>query len=64
MPESADVSHHPFQDEMDELVDCVLNGRETSINVFDAQKTMEVCIAADRSAGAGGIPVALPLIPH
>jgi len=61
-PESADVSHHPFQDEMNELVDCVLNGRETSINVFDAQKTMEACIAADRSADAGGAPIALPLI--
>ena len=31
MPDSADVSHHPFQAEMDELVACVLEGRETSI---------------------------------
>jgi predicted dehydrogenase len=62
MPGSADVSHHPFQAEMDELVSCVLEGRETSLDVFDAQKTMEVCLAADRSAGAGGRPVALPLI--
>ena len=29
---------------------------------FDAQKTMEVCLAADRSAERGGEPVALPLI--
>jgi predicted dehydrogenase len=62
MPGSADVSHHPFQDEIDELVACVLDGRETSISVFDAQKTMEVCIAADRSAELGGEPVRLPLI--
>ena len=62
MPESADVSHHPFQGEMDELVECVIAGRETSINVFDAQKTMEFCLAADRSASQGGAPVALPLI--
>jgi hypothetical protein len=62
MPESADVSHHPFQDEMDELVRCVLEGRETSISVFEAQKTMEVCLAADRSAELGGQPVTLPLI--
>jgi predicted dehydrogenase len=61
MPDSADVSHHPFQAEIDELVACVLEGRETSINVFDAQKTMEVCLAADRSAELGGTPVALPL---
>jgi predicted dehydrogenase len=62
MPGSADVSHHPFQAEIDELVDCILGGRETTINVFDAQKTMEVCLAADQSAAQGGRPVALPLI--
>ena len=62
MPDSVDVSHHPFQAEMDEFVDCVLSGRETSISVFDAQRTMEVCLAADRSAELGGQPVALPLI--
>jgi predicted dehydrogenase len=64
MPGSADVSHHPFQDEIDELVACVLENRQTSISVFDAQKTMEVCLAADRSAELGGPPVALPLIPE
>ena len=62
MPESADVSHHPFQAEMDELVACILEGRETSINVFDAQKTMEICIASDQSGAQGGKPVALPLL--
>ena len=62
MPGSADVSHHPFQAEMDELVNCVLENREAMLNVFDAQKTMEVCLAADRSASLGGAPVALPLI--
>jgi predicted dehydrogenase len=59
MPDSADVSHHPFQDEINELVACVLEGRETSISVFDAQKTMEICLAADRSAELGGQPVKL-----
>jgi predicted dehydrogenase len=62
MPGSADVSHHPFQAEMDELVACVLEKRETSISVFDAQKTMEICLAADRSAERGGVPVTLPLV--
>ena len=62
MPGSADVSHHPFQAEMDEIVDCVLQGRDSSIDVFDAQKTMEVCLAADSSAERGGAPVSLPLI--
>jgi len=62
MPETADVSHHPFQAEMDELVTCVLEDRETSISVFDAQRTMEVCLAADRSAELEGQLVKLPLI--
>jgi predicted dehydrogenase len=62
MPDSVDVSHHPFQAEMDELVACILAGHETSISVFEAQKTMEVCLAADRSAELGGQPVSLPLI--
>jgi predicted dehydrogenase len=62
MPDSVDVDHHPFQNEMDELVDCVLKKRETSISVFDAQKTMEICLAADRSADTGGRPVSLPLV--
>jgi len=62
MPDSADVTHHPFQPEIDELVTCIAEGRETSTNVFDAQKTMEVCLAADESAERGGKPIALPLV--
>ena len=62
MPDSVDVAHHPFQAEIDELIDCVLSGRDTHLNVFDAQKTMEICLAADQSATQGGTPVRLPLI--
>jgi len=62
LPNSSDVSAHPFQPEMDELIACILEGRETSLNVFEAQKTMEVCLAADRSAELAGRPVTLPLI--
>ncbi len=62
MPGSADVSHHPFQGEIDELVSCILERRDTHLNVHDAQKTMEFCIAADRSADAGGRVVRLPLL--
>jgi predicted dehydrogenase len=62
MPGSADVTHHPFQGEIDELVACVNEGRETHLSVFDGQKTMEACIAADRSAARGGRPVRLPLM--
>src|SRR5437867_3835212 len=41
MPDSADVTHHPFQAEIDELIACVLDEREPTINVFGAQKTMD-----------------------
>lgn len=54
MPGSADVSHHPFQGEIDELVACVLDDRETHLNVFDAEVTMRVCLAVDQSAARGG----------
>jgi len=62
MPGSSDVTHHPFQGEIDELVACILDDRETHLSVFDAQRTMELCIAADRSAARGGRPVRLPLL--
>lgn len=55
------VTHRPFQGEIDERVDCI-EDRETSTSVFDAQKTMEICLAAGRSAESGGQPIALPLI--
>lgn len=57
MPGSANVSDHPFQGEIDELVSCILDDRETHLNVFDAERTMRVCLAADRSAAANGRPV-------
>jgi predicted dehydrogenase len=63
MPGSADVRHHPFQEEIDDLVACVLDKSRTPlVDVFDAQTTMEVCLAADQSAERGGQPVRLPLI--
>jgi predicted dehydrogenase len=62
MPDSVDVAHHPFQAEIDELAACILDGRETSISVFEAQKTMEVCLAADLSAEHDGQRIALPLV--
>jgi predicted dehydrogenase len=62
LPDSIDVSHHPFQGEIDELVDAVQKRKETHLSVFDAQKTMELCLAADLSAERGGKVVRLPLI--
>jgi predicted dehydrogenase len=62
MPGSADVAAHPFQGEIDELVDAVRKGRDTHIDVFDADRTMQACIAADRSAEQQGRRIGLPLV--
>ena len=61
MPDSGEVTHHPFQGEIDHLVECVLNDRETETCVEDAVKTHEVCLAIDLSAERSR-PVRLPLL--
>lgn len=63
MPDSGDVHHHPFDAEINELVDCIRKGRESHCNIADAYKTHELCLAIDRSAAQGGKPVKLPLSP-
>jgi len=61
MPDSGDVDHHPFDAEIDHLVDCIFEDRQSHCNVADAYHTHELCLAIDRSAAEGGRPVALPL---
>jgi predicted dehydrogenase len=61
LPDSGAVDHHPFDDEMNHLVDCILEDRESFVSIADAYKTHEVCIAIDRSIAQGGQPVKLPL---
>jgi predicted dehydrogenase len=60
LPDSGDVTHHPFQDEANHLVDCIENGDESHVNIADAFKTHEAVYAADLS-GKEGRPVELPL---
>lgn len=62
MPDSGDVSHHPFQGEIDHLVDCILNNKESHASVADSVKTHEIVFAMDDSAAESGRPVKLPLI--
>ena len=62
LPDSADVSHHPFQGQMDHFVDCVLNDRESHCNLADAIKTHDIAFGALRSYDTRA-PVALPLDP-
>lgn len=60
LPDSGDVSHHPFQAEVDDFVASILEDREARAHIADAARTHEVCLAIDQSAEEGR-PIALPL---
>ncbi|MGH9670173.1 MAG: Gfo/Idh/MocA family protein [Terriglobales bacterium] len=60
MPDSGDVTHHPFIGEVNHFVECILDGRESHCNIADAVKTHEICLATEISAREGR-PVKLPL---
>ena len=59
-PDSGDVSHHPFPQEINHLIDCILNDKCPIVDLDYAMKTQEVVFAADMSASTGK-PVRLPL---
>ena len=60
LPDSGDVTHHPFQGEVDHFIDCIINDVESHVNLEDAAKTHEVCFALDESAAKEGQKVKLP----
>lgn len=60
-PDTAEVTHHPFQGEVDHLVDCILNDKESHCNLEDAVNTHETAFAAMISQ-AEDRPVKLPLM--
>jgi len=60
-PDSSDVTHHPFQGEIDHFVQCLLDDRESHCNLADAVKTHEVIFAAQECYRTGS-PVRLPLL--
>jgi len=59
-PSSGDPSHHPFQTEIDDFVDAIINNKPIQPDLSDAVKTHEVVFAIDRSAETG-MPVTLLL---
>ena len=61
LPDSADVSHHPFQGQMDHFVECLMSERESHCNLEDAIMTHEVVFAAQECYRTG-CPVKLPLL--
>ena len=61
LPDSRDVTHHPFIAEIAALVDSIRLGKPPGPDFDDAFKTHEICFAADLSAETGQ-PVKLPLV--
>jgi predicted dehydrogenase len=62
-PDSADVTHHPFQAEVDDLVAAIREDRPPLAALADAARSHEVCFAIER-AWTEERPVALPLPPE
>ena len=53
LPDSGDVTHHPFQGEVSHFLDCILEDKRPFPDLEDAAMTLAVCFAADRSAESG-----------
>jgi predicted dehydrogenase len=53
LPDSGDVSHHPFAKELADFVNAILNDSTTRCDFFDAYKSMDVCFAIDESIATG-----------
>lgn len=53
LPDSGDVAHHPFAEEIKEFVQAIQQGTIPRSDFFDACKTMEVCFAIDESIASG-----------
>lgn len=61
LPDSSDVSHHPFQGEIDHFLDCLQKGCQSHCGLDDAIKTHEIAFAARMSVSENR-PVRLPLL--
>jgi predicted dehydrogenase len=53
LPDSADVTHHPFQGEVSYFLDCIIDDRRAFPDLDDAARTQAVCFASDLSAESG-----------
>jgi len=53
MPDSGDVTHHPFQGEIDHFVECLNQNKNSPVNIEYASHIMEICYAAEESAKTG-----------
>lgn len=55
LPDSGDVTHHPFHGEIDHLIECLLNDTSPSPSIPDALHCHEICYAAEEAVRAGSV---------
>jgi len=61
LPDSGDVSHHPFKEEIHDFVQAIKNDTNTRCDFFDALQSMEVSFAIDESI-ARGMSIKVPQV--
>jgi predicted dehydrogenase len=60
LPDTPEVTHHPFPGEIDDLIDAIRHDRPARLDIREDLKTYEIAFAAEQSAREGK-PVQLPL---
>jgi len=50
LPDSGDVTHHPFKGEINHFIECIMQDKESHCNLEDVVNTHEACIATMISA--------------
>ena len=60
LPDTPEVTHHPFPGEIDDFVDAIRHNKQALLNVHEDAKTYEIVFAAEQSAREGR-PIKLPL---
>jgi len=60
LPDTPEVTHHPFPGEIDDLVNAILTDGQALLDVREDSKTYEMMFAAEQSAREGR-PIKLPL---
>jgi len=61
LPDSGEVTHHPFQGEVDHFVKCIIEDSNSHCDLESAINTHEACIAT-RLSSEKGKPIKLPLL--
>ena len=60
LPDTPEVTHHPFPGEIDDLIEAIRQDKQPRLNIKEDVKTYEIAFAAELSAREGR-PVKLPL---